>query len=159
MLDVSGLVTTRELNDGSNPTPCRYGFSKTLRFCVSGILSDGGIYGKIYEYPEPGLYFGVPLIAFLGWAVVEFVIIALTQQIDPALAAEPALDRGVKLIQCGIIRYHLILAFNRSMTFAIGELLRGITGALLYIPIAWMVFTRCWQWSAAHRCVRRGAPS
>jgi uncharacterized membrane protein len=127
--------------------------------CVSGFLSDSSIYGKIYEYPEPGLYFGVPLITFLGWAVVGFVTIALTQQIDPALAVEPTLDRGVKLIQCGIIHYHLILAFNRSMTFAIGELLRGITGALLYIPIAWMVFTRSWQWSATHRCVRRGAPS
>ena len=133
--------------------------SDSLSLAFLAIYLTAASIGKIYEYPKPGLYFGVPLITFLGWAVVGFVIIALTQRIDPALVVEPTLDRGVTLIQRGIIRDHLILALNRSMTFAIGELLRGITGALPYIPIAWMVFTRCWQWSAAHRCVCRGAPS
>ena len=75
------------------------------------------------------------------------------------MAAEPALDRGVKPIQCGVILYYLILVFNPSMTFAIGEVLLGITGVLLYIPITWMVFKRYWQWSAAHRCASRGALS
>ena len=125
--------------------------------CVSGLLSDSSIHGKIYEYSESGLYFGVPLINLFGWAVVGFVTIALFQQIDSTLAAEPTLDRGVKLIECGVILYYLILVFSRSMTFAVGELLSGITGALLYIPITWMVFIRYWQWSAAHRRVSRGA--
>ena len=86
-----------------------------------------------------------------------FVTIALFQQIDRALAAEPTLGRGVKPILCGVILYYLILVFNLSMTFAIGEMLLGISGVLLYIPITWMVFTRYWQWSTAHRCVSRGA--
>jgi len=55
--------------------------------------------------------------------------------------------------------YYLILVFNLSITFAIGEMLFGITGVLLYTPITWMVFTRYWQWSAAHRCISRGALS
>lgn len=130
---------------------------QSLVACVSGMLSDSSIHGKIYEYSEPGLYFGVPLINLFGWAVVGFVTIALFQQIDSTLAAEPTLDRGVKLIECGVILYYLILVFSRSMTFAVGELLSGITGALLYIPITWMVFIRYWQWSAAHRRVSRGA--
>jgi hypothetical protein len=85
--------------------------------------------------------------------------IALFQQFYSTLAAEPTLDRGVKLIQCGVILYYLILVFSRPMTFAIGDLLPVITGALLYIPIAWMVFIRYWQWSAAYRRVSRGALS
>ena len=127
--------------------------------CVSGLLSDSSIHGKIYEYSESGLYFGVPFIKLFGWAVVGFVTIALFQQIDSTLAAEPTLDRGVKLIQCGVILYYLILVFSRPMTFAIGELLPVITGALLFIPITWRVFTRYWQWAAAHRRVSRVAPS
>lgn len=75
------------------------------------------------------------------------------------MAAEPTLDRRVKPILCGVILYYLILVFNLSMTFAIGEMLLGITGVLLYTPITWMVFTRYWQWSTAHRCVSRGALS
>jgi uncharacterized membrane protein len=124
------------------------------------MLSDSSIYGKIYEYSEPGLYFGVPLINLFGWAVVGFMTIALFQQFYSTLAAEPTLDRGVKPIQCGVILYYLILVFSLPMTFDIGELLRviiGITGVLLYIPIVWMVFTRYWQWSATHRYVSRGA--
>jgi len=102
----------------------------------------------------------VPLTNFLGWAVVGFVTIALFQQIDRALVvAEPTLDRGVKPILCGVILYYLILVFNLSMTFAIGEMLLGITGVLLYIPITWMVFTCYWQWSAARRHISRGALS
>jgi hypothetical protein len=49
--------------------------------------------------------------------------------------------------------YYLILAFNLAMTFAIGELLLGITGVLLYTPITWMVLRRYWQWGAAHRFI------
>lgn len=123
------------------------------------LSGDRWFLGRIYEYPEPGLYFGVPLTNFPGWAVVGFVTIAIFQQIDRALAAEPTLGRGVKPIQCGVIRYYPILVFNLSMTFAIGEMLLGITGVLLYIPITWMVFTCYWQWGAAHRCVGRGALS
>ncbi len=45
------------------------------------------------------------------------------------------------------------------MTFAIGEMLLGITGIFLYIPITWMVFTRCWQWRVARRFVSHGVLS
>lgn len=123
------------------------------------LRGDRWFLGKIYEYPEPGFYFGVPLTNFLGWAIVGFVTIALFQQIDRALAAEPTSDRGVKPILCGVMLYYLILVFNLFMTFAIGEMLLGITGILLYIPITWMVFKRYWQWGASHRFVSRGVLS
>src|SRR5574337_243106 len=50
----------------------------------------------------------------------------------------------------GFYGYSLIL------TFAIGEMLSGITGIFLYIPITMMVSTRCRQWGAAHSVVGRG---
>lgn len=85
--------------------------------------------------------------------------IVLFQQIDRTLVAEATLDRGVKPILYGVILYYLILVFNPSMTFAIGEMLLGITGVLLYIPITWMVFACYRQWSAACRRISRGALS
>lgn len=30
--------------------------------------------GDLYDYPEPGIYFGVPLINFAGWAVCGFLV-------------------------------------------------------------------------------------
>ncbi|HWR21026.1 MAG TPA: hypothetical protein VN444_04100 [Verrucomicrobiae bacterium] len=105
-------------------------------------------------------FFPRPCVFMLLAFYLTAASIVLFQQIDRALAAEPTLDRGVKPIQCGVILYYLILVFNLSMTFDAGEMLRGIigiTGVLLYIPIVWMVFTRYWQWSAAHRYVSRGA--
>lgn len=123
------------------------------------LRGDRWFLGKIYNYPEPGLYFGVPLTNFLGWAIVGFMTIALFQQIDRTLAAEPTLDRGVKPILCGVLLYYLILTFNLVMTFIIGEMLLGIAGIVLYIPITRMVFTRYWQWEAAHRLFGRGVLS
>lgn len=102
------------------------------------------------------------VFVFLTFYLTAASILSCFQQIDRALAAEPTLDRGVKPIQCGVILYYLFLVFSLPMTFDIGEMLRviiGITGILLYIPITWMVFTRYWQWSAAHRRVSRGALS
>lgn len=62
-------------------------------------------------------------------------------------------------IPFGFYGYYLILVFNLVMTFAIGEMLLGITGIFLYIPITWMVFTRCWQWGAARSVIGRGVLS
>ena len=123
------------------------------------LRGDRWFLGKIYNYPEPGLYFGVPLTNFLGWAVVGFVTIWVFQQVDRTLSLDKRSSRGVRPILLGVMLYYLVLVFNLVMTFAIGEMLLGMTGVLLYIPITWMVFKRYWQWSAAHRFVGRGALS
>jgi putative membrane protein len=115
--------------------------------------------GEIYAYLEPGLYFGIPLTNFLGWAVVGFVTIVLFQQIDRALATESPVDRGAIPILCGVGLYDLILVFSLVMTFIIGEMLLSITGILLYIPITWIAFARYWRWGAARGFVGRGALS
>lgn len=103
-------------------------------------------------FPRPYVF------VFLAFYLTTAFIV-LFQRFDRALAAKPTLDRGVKPIQYGVLLYYLILVFNPSMTFAIGEMPLGITGVLLYIPITWMVFTCYWQWSAACRHISRGALS
>ncbi|MBF8261085.1 MAG: conserved membrane protein of unknown function, partial [candidate division NC10 bacterium] len=41
------------------------------------LRGDRWFLGKIYEYPSPGIYFGVPLTNFLGWGVVGLLIVGL----------------------------------------------------------------------------------
>jgi len=123
------------------------------------LRGDRWFLGKIYNYPEPGLYFGVPLTNFLGWAIVGFVTIAIFQQVDRALPLDRRSRPGVRPILWGTMLYYLILVFNLAMTFVIGEALLGMTGILLYAPITWMVLKRHWQWGATHRYISRGAVS
>jgi putative membrane protein len=94
--------------------------------------------GKIFYYPDPGIYFGVPISNFVGWAVVGFVTILGFQ------SAERILNRQKKEAQpkditshilVGVLLYYLVLAFNLIMTFAIGETLLGMVGLLIYLPI------------------------
>ena len=123
------------------------------------LRGDRWFLGKIYEYPSPGIYFGVPLTNFLGWGVVGFVVIALFQQLDRVLRAERTSGGGVRPIFLGAALYFLILVFNLGMTFAIGEYLLGTVGILLYVPITWLFLTRYWSMSPVHSFVSRGAMS
>jgi putative membrane protein len=119
------------------------------------LRGDRWFLGKIYEYPSPGFYFGVPPTNFLGWAVVGFLIIALFQRIDRALPEETASARGIRPVLLGAALYYLILAFNLSMTFVIGEHLLGIVGILLYLPVTWLVVKRFWRLSSIPGLARR----
>lgn len=121
------------------------------------LRGDRWFLGKIYEYPSPGIYFGVPLTNFLGWGVVGFVVIALFQQLDRVLRAERTSGGGVRPIFLGAALYFLILVFNLCMTFAIGEYLLGTVGILLYVPITWLFLTRYWSMSPVRSFVSRGA--
>ena len=121
------------------------------------LRGDRWFLGRIYEYPSPGVYFGVPLSNFLGWGVVGLATVALFQQVDRALPAEAASGRGVRPLLLGAALYYLILAFNLTMTFAIGEHLLGVVGMMLYAPITWLLVTRYWRQSAEHSLASRGA--
>ena len=123
------------------------------------LRGDRWFLGKIYEYPSPGIYFGVPLTNFLGWGVVGFVVIALFQQLDRVLRAERTSGGGVRPIFLGAALYFLILVFNLCMTFAIGEYLLGTVGILLYVPITWLFLTRYWSTSPVHSFVSTGVVS
>lgn len=79
--------------------------------------------GRIYEYPGGGVYFGIPISNFAGWAVVGFILIWLLQKID-AWFSEGKDFVGYRypsrhLIGPGL--YMGIAAFNIFITFLIGE--------------------------------------
>lgn len=146
----------------SRPVLCLTAFLFVLIDVVIDPLAlrgDRWFLGRIYDYPAPGLYFGVPLTNFLGWGVVGFVITALFQQIDRLLPEDASKARGVRPILLGAMLYYLILVFNLSMIFAIGEHLLGMVGLLLYAPITWLVVKRHWRLSPVHGFASRGATS
>jgi putative membrane protein len=102
------------------------------------VLGDRWFLGKIYYYPEGGLYFGVPLSNFAGWFLVGLTTIRLYQLVERR--GGPALDAaGVRRLPLGgllePLLYAGILGFNLTLTFLIGEPLLGTIGILLFVPI------------------------
>ena len=99
------------------------------------LRGDRWFLGKIYYYPEGGLYFGVPLANFFGWGVVGFSITGLFQTLDRRLGGR---DKTKTLPGLGgSFLYFLILLSGVGMTFYIGEPLLGAIGLLLSLsPLA-----------------------
>jgi putative membrane protein len=102
------------------------------------VLGDRWFLGRIYYYPEGGLYFGVPLSNFAGWFLVGATTIRL-YQVSEASAWCRRGRRGVRYIPyAGALEpllYLGILAFNLVLTFAIGEPLLGTIGIVIFVPI------------------------
>lgn len=96
--------------------------------------------GQIYGYPEPGIYFGIPLSNFAGWFLVGIVMIALLQRLDRWLPQADWLAWGQRRFlgaaYLGAALYLGVLLFNLSLTFYIGETLMGLVGLFIYLPIA-----------------------
>jgi len=98
--------------------------------------------GKIYYYPNGGIYFGVPLSNFLGWALVGAVTIRLFQTIERHrwLETDLAPPRGARHVPYGGLiepaLYTGVLLFNVALTFLIGETLLGIIALVIYLPVS-----------------------
>ena len=93
--------------------------------------------GQIYGYPDPGVYFGVPLANFAGWFVVGLIAMMGYRLLDRRTGLLPALPHAIPakevLPGCGL--YYGVLLFNLVMTFWIGEWFLALVGCLLYIPV------------------------
>jgi len=102
------------------------------------LRGDRWFLGQIYRYPEPGLYFGVPIANFVGWAVVGTISMAgyvlADHRMPPLPALPPVTVARQVLLGCGL--YYAVLAFNLAVTFWIGELLLGLVGVLIFLPIS-----------------------
>ena len=101
------------------------------------LRGDRWFLGKIYDYPTPGLHFGVPIANYLGWAVVGFIALSVFQWLD-RLLPEPSAARHTNraaplLLGCAL--YYGVLVFNLAVTFWIGEPLIGWSGILSYLPV------------------------
>lgn len=105
--------------------------------------------GQIYGYYEDGIYFGVPLANFLGWAIVGVVLITLHRLIDGVWRQRPRRDWGIVWIPyrgiLGPLLYLGVYGFNVIMTFVIGESLIGVIDLFLFVPLlilAWSQLVR-----------------
>lgn len=110
------------------------------------LRGDRWFLGQIYGYPEAGVYFGVPLANFLGWAFVGLVSITLYRVIEPFWgegAPYPHMTvRGNLLLGVGL--YYGVLAFNLGVTFWIEEWLIGLVGSFIYLPISILLMLKLW---------------
>lgn len=102
------------------------------------VLGDRWFLGKVFYYPEGGVYFGVPLSNFIGWAVVGGLSIGLFQWLDRRYWS----DRSTRPLLSAAGLYYLVLGFNLAVTFWIGERLLGLVGLFIHLPIILLLFVR-----------------
>ena len=108
------------------------------------LRGDRWFLGLIYGYPHSGVYFGVPIANFLGWATVGIISIGMYCAVDRRHWLDTPLPQefvGRNLL-FGIGVYYLVLLFNLAVTFWIGEYLIGLVGCLIYLPISFLVLLR-----------------
>ncbi|WP_447969794.1 carotenoid biosynthesis protein [Nitrospira sp. M1] len=108
------------------------------------LRGDRWFLGLIYGYTHPGVYFGVPLENFLGWATVGVLSIGLYCAGDRYLWSDSSLPQRTVSgnLLWGVALYYLVLVFNLIMTFWIGETLIGLVGCLIYVPISLLMTLR-----------------
>jgi uncharacterized membrane protein len=101
------------------------------------VRGDRWFLGKLFEYPEGGIYFGVPLSNFLGWAVVSGTALGLFTCLSQELPARGGRrQRAWRRWAGGSLLYAGVLVFNLAMTAAIGEWPLFLAGLLIHTPSA-----------------------
>jgi uncharacterized membrane protein len=87
--------------------------------------------GRVFFYPEGGVYFGVPLSNFAGWVVVGAVGVGVYL----FLTGPPREGRPWP----GLALYYAVLAFNLIMTLWIGEWVLAAAGLALHTAVGAVV--------------------
>lgn len=95
------------------------------------VRGDRWFLGRIFYYPEGGMYFGVPLSNFAGWLLVGTVGVAGYRWL--AGAGEERRPRP------GVGLYYAVLGFNLAVTAWIGEWTLVALGLTLHLAIAVML--------------------
>jgi putative membrane protein len=80
----------------------------------AAVRGDQWFLGRIFSYPDGGVYFGVPLSNFAGWWIVGTIAVGAYL----ALAGEAT---GSARLWPGVALYYAVLAFNLAVTAWIGE--------------------------------------
>lgn len=105
------------------------------------VRGDRWFLGRIFFYPEPGRYFGVPAANFAGWAALGTLIAGLWLVLErrvggaaPAWAARlPGRPWHPALL------YYLVLLFNVALTGLVAEPALFWVGLALHLPLAAVV--------------------
>ena len=105
------------------------------------VRGDRWFLGRIFYYPEPGWYFGVPTANFVGWVVVGAVIAWGWGLLGPRVGGSPPTwaARLPARRYHALVLYYLVLAFNLGVTAAVAEPALFWAGALLHVPLAGVV--------------------
>jgi len=111
------------------------------------LKGDQWFLGNIYGYAHQGMYFGVPLTNFAGWAVVGSLSVLLFRLMEHSwYPHQPVPKKLVKQdILLGIGLYYGILAFILGIAFWIGEGFLGMIGVLLYVPVTALLLVTWWR--------------
>jgi|SRR5215831_12841453 len=97
------------------------------------VRGDRWFLGLLFSYDQPGIYFGVPLSNFVGWAIVGAVGVGLFLIL--------AKNYSGRRIWPGVALYYAVLGFNLTMTIQIGELLLALIGATIHAVVAVSVWS------------------
>ena len=110
------------------------------------VRGDRWFLGRIFFYPDGGMYFGVPLANFAGWVVVGTL----------GVGGYLALGRWAgwtamsgRLTWPGIALYYAVFAFNLTVTAWIGEWLLVAVGGMVHLATALVL------WSVSQRPAER----
>ena len=91
--------------------------------------------GRVFYYAEPGVYFGVPLANFVGWALVGWAIVGgylwVTSRRRPRPLGSPS---------GGIGLYYVVLGFNLAVTGWIGEWALLGAGILVHVAVILILY-------------------
>lgn len=106
--------------------------------------------GRIFYYPDGGVYFGVPLSNFLGWLVLGAVGVGgyvVLSRWCRGMDARHLTGRGIgefdrygRRVWPGMALYYAVLAFNLVVTGWIGEWLLLVVGAAVHavtVAVLW----------------------
>jgi len=96
------------------------------------VRGDRWFLGHLFYYPEPGVYFGVPLSNFAGWVIVGTVGVGLYLVLVHGRASGLRAWPGVAL-------YYGVLGFNLAMTIVIGEWWLAAVGAVIHVAVALVI--------------------
>ena len=94
----------------------------------AAVRGDRWFLGRVFYYPDGGVYFGVPLSNFAGWVLVGWLIVG-----GYALATRGRPPRGSPRL--GVVLYYAILVFNLAVTLWIGEWALLAVGILLHVLV------------------------
>jgi putative membrane protein len=92
------------------------------------VRGDQWFLGRIFWYPEGGVYFGVPLSNFAGWVIVG------AAGVGAYLAL--ARDAGGYDPRGGVALYYAVVVFNLTVTAWIGEWRLAAVGGALHGVLA-----------------------
>lgn len=99
------------------------------------VRGDRWFLGRIFEYAEPGPYFGVPLSNFAGWILVGAVGVGGYLR----LAGPPGAPRPGRVLP-GIALYYCVVGFNLAVTAWLGEWALLLSGGALHAVLAIVLY-------------------